>query len=205
MESKSEDTENVSQDLENLTINGASNSQRISKAQKRRNRKTTELKQRELLILEQDQTNLNGARHLEVEEIKRILKEKGLMISEIPSDGNWYVYQPILWFKLSSKCTIYYFFYSLYNAIIHRVKELDGESPTLLELRLSTANFLRENRVDFLPYLSHPDTGNMLTESQYDEYCDQVADTIAWGGEIEVSREYGVFFKLIFFQLILFI
>lgn len=78
--------------------------------------------------------------------------------------------------------------FSLYNAIIHRVQELDGKSPTLLELRVSTANFLRENRVDFLPYLSHPDTGNMLTESQYSEYCDQVADTTAWGGEIEVYQ-----------------
>lgn len=90
MDSKSENGDNLSLDLENLTVNGASNSQRISKAQKRRNRKSTQLKERELRILEQDQTNLNGARHLETEEIKRILKEKGLMISEIPSDGNWY-------------------------------------------------------------------------------------------------------------------
>ncbi|XP_065203245.1 deubiquitinase OTUD6B [Planococcus citri] len=163
MDDKSQNGDDISEDMENLAINGASQSQRISKAQKRRNRKTTQLKDRELRILEQDQTNLNGARHLETEEIKRLLKEKGLMICEIPSDGN-----------------------CLYNAIIHRVKELDGKSPTLLELRSSTASFLRENRVDFLPYLSHPDTGNMLTESQYSEYCDQVADTTAWGGEIEL-------------------
>lgn len=89
MDAKSENGDNLSDDMENLAINGASQSQRISKAQKRRNRKTTQLKERELRILEQDQTNLNGARHLETEEIKRILKEKGLMICEIPSDGNW--------------------------------------------------------------------------------------------------------------------
>jgi OTU domain-containing protein 6 len=75
--------------------------------------------------------------------------------------------------------------FSLYNAIIKRVRELEEKSPTMKELRSQTAEFLRNNLVEFLPYLSHPDTGNMLTESQYAEYCDQVADK-AWGGQIEV-------------------
>lgn len=68
------------------------------------------------------------------------------------------------------------------------MNELDKNAPTLPELRSKTADFLRENRQEFLPYLTHPDTGGMLSESQYDEYCDQVANTIAWGGEIEVSE-----------------
>lgn len=83
-------------DVENLTLNGLNSQQRISKAQKRRNKKVTQLKERELRILEQDISNLNGARHMETEEIKRILKEKGLMISEIPSDGNWYVFRVLI-------------------------------------------------------------------------------------------------------------
>lgn len=87
------------------------------------------------------------------------------------------------------------------------MKELDGNAPTLSELRSKTADFLRANRQEFLPYLTHPDTGGMLSESQYDEYCDQVANTIAWGGEIEViqsstfisSMSYLDFHSLIFF------
>ncbi len=79
----------------------------------------------------------------------------------------------------------------MYNAIVFRLKELDGTSPTLPELRSKTAEFLRENRTEFLPYLSHPDTGNMLSESQYAEYCDQVANTTAWGGEIEVKKYFN--------------
>ena len=75
--------------------------------------------------------------------------------------------------------------FSLYNAIIKRMNELNEKSLTMEELRSQTAEFLRNNLVEFLPYLSHPDTGNMLTESQYAEYCDQVADK-AWGGQIEV-------------------
>ncbi len=90
VETSSEPPEPV-QDFENLSLSGQANPQRISKAQKRRIKKVTQLKERELRILEQEIVNLNGARHLETEEIKRILKEKELMISEIPSDGNWLV------------------------------------------------------------------------------------------------------------------
>ena len=71
------------------TTNGHTTPQRISKAQKRRIKKVTQLKERELRILEQDMSNLHGPRHVETEEIKRILKEKNLMISEVPSDGDW--------------------------------------------------------------------------------------------------------------------
>ena len=56
----------------------------------------------------------------------------------------------------------------------------------MLELREKTGVVLRENKNEFLPFLSHPDTGEMLTESQYLEYCDQVAQTNAWGGQVEV-------------------
>lgn len=69
-----------------------------------------------------------------------------------------------------------------------RLKELNSgqRSITLAELRSNTSDFLQINRDEYLPYLSHPDTGNMFTESQYDEYCNQVANTSAWGGEVEV-------------------
>jgi OTU domain-containing protein 6 len=73
------------------TANGHTTPQRISKAQKRRIKKVTQLKERELRILEQDMSNLHGPRHVETEEIKRILKERNLMISEVPSDGDWCV------------------------------------------------------------------------------------------------------------------
>lgn len=65
-----------------------------------------------------------------------------------------------------------------------------------------TSDFLRENSVDFLPYLSHPDTGEMLTEQQFQEYCDQVANTPAWGGQIEVILQVeSLFFPFPYFRL----
>lgn len=47
--------------------------------------------------------------------------------------------------------------------------------------------YLKEHKSDFLPFLSHPDTGDLLTDEQYEEYCSEVVSTSAWGGEVEVS------------------
>lgn len=154
---------NLSVENENDETAGVTH-HRITKAQRRRDRKATQLQQRELSIAEQERLNIHGARNVESQDIKRLLKERNLMIHEIPSDGN-----------------------CLYNAIEHQLREKLGENtPGLYDLRQMTSEFLRENSVDFLPYLSHPDTGEMLTEQQFQEYCDQVANTPAWGGQIEL-------------------
>lgn len=62
---------------------------RITKAQRRREKKALQVKERELRITEQESENVYGSRTVELETIKNILKERGLMIQEIPSDGNW--------------------------------------------------------------------------------------------------------------------
>lgn len=62
---------------------------RITKAQRRREKKAVQLKQRELSIAEQEVQNLQGVRNVEIEQMKEILKERDLMVYEIPSDGNW--------------------------------------------------------------------------------------------------------------------
>ncbi|XP_075212409.1 deubiquitinase OTUD6B isoform X2 [Lycorma delicatula] len=137
---------------------------RITKAQRRRDKKATILKERELRICEQEIQNIHGVRNVETETVKKILKQRNLMMYEIPSDGN-----------------------CLYCAVQHQLKNEEGlGAPSVNELRQMTSKFLKENSVDFLPYLSHPDTGEMLTEAQFQDYCDQVADTPAWGGEVEL-------------------
>jgi OTU domain-containing protein 6 len=50
-----------------------------------------------------------------------------------------------------------------------------------------TGQYLKEHKPDFHPFLSHPDTGDEFTDEQYEDYCDEVAYTSAWGGELEVS------------------
>lgn len=62
---------------------------RVSKAQKRREKKAIAEKERNQKIIEQEALNVFGKRNVEIEAIKKILSERNLMIYEIPSDGHW--------------------------------------------------------------------------------------------------------------------
>lgn len=79
-------SENVSGDNSGSEHGSA---QRISKAQKRREKKATAEKERNRRIIEQEALNVFGKRNVELEAIKKILFERGLMVYEIPSDGHW--------------------------------------------------------------------------------------------------------------------
>lgn len=62
---------------------------RVSKAQKRREKKANAEKERNQKIIEQEALNVFGKRNVEIEAITKILSERDLMIYEIPSDGHW--------------------------------------------------------------------------------------------------------------------
>lgn len=62
---------------------------RISKAQKRREKKAIAEKERHQKIIEEEALNVFGKRNVEIEAIKKILAERNLLIYEIPSDGHW--------------------------------------------------------------------------------------------------------------------
>ena len=62
---------------------------RVTKAQKRRDKKSNQERERENMIIEQEKANLHGARHTETEKIKKLLAAKTLTFYEVPSDGNW--------------------------------------------------------------------------------------------------------------------
>lgn len=85
----------VTDSLNNLTVQSGDDEvpgltqHRVTKAQRRREKKTTQLKERELRIAEQEVQNLQGIRHVESLKINEILKKRDLMVFEIPSDGNW--------------------------------------------------------------------------------------------------------------------
>lgn len=137
---------------------------RISKAQKRREKKAIAEKERNQRIIEQEALNIFGKRNVEMEAIKEILSKRNLMIYEIPSDGH-----------------------CLYNAVAHQLK-INGEIPLSLDdLRTKTADHLRENMNDFLPFLSNPDSEDLLTPEEYEKYCNDVAQTSAWGGAVELQ------------------
>ena len=145
-------------------VQNEQSTQRISKAQKRRDKKANAEKERNQRIIEEEALNVFGKRNVEIQTIKKILFERGLMIYEIPSDGH-----------------------CLYNAVAHQLKVI-GETPlNFQELRIKTGIYLRENMNEFLPFISNPDSDDLLSPEQYEKYCDDVADTNAWGGAIELQ------------------
>ncbi|CAL7946879.1 unnamed protein product [Xylocopa violacea] len=137
---------------------------RISKAQKRRDKKANAERERNQRIIEQEALNVFGKRNVELQTIKKILYERGLMIYEIPSDGH-----------------------CLYNAVAHQLKIIGKAPLNVCELRTKTAMYLRENMNEFLPFISNPDSDHFLSTDQYEKYCEDVANTSVWGGAIELQ------------------
>ncbi|XP_003704017.1 deubiquitinase OTUD6B [Megachile rotundata] len=161
---ENEDTENYNNDDMKNNMQCEQSTQRISKAQKRRDKKANAEKERNQRIIEEEALNVFGKRNIEIQTIKKILYERGLMIYEIPSDGH-----------------------CLYNAIAHQLKVI-GETPlNFQELRTKTGLYLRENMNEFLPFISNPESDDFLSPEQYEKYCDDVTDTNAWGGAIELQ------------------
>lgn len=158
----------VIQNLQDIKIHETT--PKITRAEKRRSKKITQMKERQALIEEHDIKNIGGTRHIETQTLVKKLKNLGLVIFDIPSDGN-----------------------CLYSAVVHQLKEVCGKTFTVPEIRLKTSDFLKLNKDDFIPYLSHPDTGEMLTDQQFDDYCSQVANSVQWGGEIELRALSHIF------------
>ncbi|OWF43630.1 OTU domain-containing protein 6B-like [Mizuhopecten yessoensis] len=156
------DTKNDDSTSDN-TVGAASGQEekKLSKAQKRRNKKLEKDREREEEIKQQDIQNLSGARHIELQKIKEALKHQNLQIFEIKSDGN-----------------------CLYNAVNHQLEKIRKVSSNEA-LRGQVARYMKENRDDFLPFLTK-DNGDMFTEEDFEKYCQDTAHTTAWGGQLEV-------------------
>ncbi|CAL4070266.1 unnamed protein product, partial [Meganyctiphanes norvegica] len=144
---------------DNEVISDTVSTKKISKAEKRRQKKAQENREREERIKEAEKNNKYCARNLEAAKIKKILKERNLKMHEIQPDGN-----------------------CLYAAIAHQLEN----SANVASLRSVASKFLLSNRDDFAPFITDPNTGEMLTPEAYDEYCSQVEHTPAWGGQPEL-------------------
>ncbi|KAM8967376.1 deubiquitinase OTUD6B isoform 2-T2 [Pelodytes ibericus] len=142
---------------------------RVSKAQKRRERKAALEKERDERIAEAEIENLSGVRHLENQKLTHILAERQLQIKQIPSDGH-----------------------CMYRAIEHQLKERDN-GLTLSNLRSQTANYIRNHAEDFIPFLTNATTGELYSREEFEKYCAEIASTPAWGGQLELRALSHVF------------
>lgn len=154
----------VTNEFNTLTTNDLDNQPKLSKAQKRRNKKASEQKQRDADILASEEANKNGPRMLEHCAIAEILKKRQLKLHSIASDGD-----------------------CLYKAVAHQL-ELTGRGAfTVAELRNQTANYILDNKEHLIFYMTNSNTGENLTDDDFVKYCENVRDTPAWGGQIEIK------------------
>ncbi|KAK9888813.1 hypothetical protein WA026_001036 [Henosepilachna vigintioctopunctata] len=149
--------------VENGTKSDLVENPRVSRAQRRRDKKASEEKLREERILEQAERNKVGPKAMEMSSIKEVLKEMGLTLYDIAADGN-----------------------CLYCAVSHQLEVNNQESHSVIKLRKLTANFMRENKNDFIPFM-YKDSGEPVCESYFEKYCKDVASTKIWGGQLELK------------------
>jgi len=147
---------------ENDLDENSTSCQRISKAQKRREKKAAKEKERINEIERQEEENQHGARNIEAAKIKEILESRGLLLQEIPSNGD-----------------------CLFAGLVQQLRLRQVDS-SVKSLRKAATDELRGNSSDYLPFLSHPVTGDMLNEAQFDKYCNDMQQTPAWGGQVEL-------------------
>ncbi|XP_065364519.1 deubiquitinase OTUD6B [Calliphora vicina] len=138
--------------------------QRVTKAQKRRDKKAREARQREEEIKASEDDAMFAPKFVEASKLKSKMKERELALFNVPSDGD-----------------------CLYNAIRHQLLQNGLAILTVKELRSETANYIQANKDSLIPYMTHPESGDLLTDEEFQKYCDDVRDTPAWGGQIELK------------------
>ncbi|XP_038070453.1 deubiquitinase OTUD6B-like [Patiria miniata] len=142
---------------------------RISKAQKRRDKKAAQEKEREARAAE-DAANLeSSSRRIEERKMEALLAERGLRVKEISSDGH-----------------------CLYNAVQYQLG-LRGTKVSMQQLREQVSDYMQSHADDFMCFLSKPDSGDPYTLEDYEKYCRDIATTAAWGGHHEISAMTHLF------------
>lgn len=136
---------------------------RISKAQKRREKKAAEEKVRQAEILAQEKLNKDGPRSIEINAIRQLLLKRGLALHSISSDGN-----------------------CLYNAVRHQLQTTGRSVDDISILRNKTADYILANKEFLICYMINPETGNCYNDVEFEKYCSDLRSTSAWGGHIEI-------------------
>ncbi|CAK1550026.1 unnamed protein product [Leptosia nina] len=156
---------------DNSALNKEDVTTKISKAKRRRNKKIQEEREIQEQIKIQEKENRYGPRNIEKQEILKRLKPRNLQIVSITSDGD-----------------------CLYKAIAHQLHSKRNTVISTEELRKKVSCHIRTNKDDFIPFLTNPDTSEMLTDVEFDEYCEKICNTRVWGGQLEI-RALSDYFK----------
>ncbi|XP_004439938.1 PREDICTED: OTU domain-containing protein 6A [Ceratotherium simum simum] len=132
---------------------------RLSRAQRRCERRAAIERARLERIAEAEREHLASFRHDEEEKLAAILEAKNLEMKDIPADGH-----------------------CMYRAIQDQLVF----SVTVESLRRRTADYLRKHVDDFLPFFSNPETGDAYSRNDFMSYCHDIMHSAAWGGQLEL-------------------
>ena len=135
---------------------------KVSKAQKRREKKEAEERARLQRIEDDIMDSATHSRTIEANLFEKILKETSLNIFDVDPDGN-----------------------CMYNAVAISMHGHTSEE-TLHKLRAKTSDYMMEHMDDFLPFTSNSTTGDMLSAEEYKDYCKDIRETNSWGGQLEL-------------------
>ncbi|XP_064393536.1 deubiquitinase OTUD6B-like [Halichondria panicea] len=140
-------------------------SKKKSKAQKRKEKKLQEEREREERIeIGETESALNNPRLIEREALSGILGPLGLAIKDVPADGH-----------------------CLYAAVSDQLSCRVGIKASVSRLRAECSQYILTHSDEFLPYLVDPNTGDQFTQDTFLGYCEEIAHTAAWGGQLEIQ------------------
>lgn len=138
---------------------------RVSKAQKRRNAKAAKKNEQLKRIEECEKLDEHKERRIEQEKLIKILGDRHLKIYDIEADGD-----------------------CLFKAVEHQLG-LAGDSIerlTCREIREKTGRYMLDNAGNFMPFLLDQN-GDLMSLNDFQNYCDRMTTTKEWGGHLELT------------------
>ncbi|KAG3022768.1 hypothetical protein JG687_00005609 [Phytophthora cactorum] len=135
-----------------------------AKAQRKREAKKNQERERRERI-EEANKNTVSERQIEADMILAQLARHGLKIKDIPSDGH-----------------------CMYHAVADQMKQKNlpiAEMAGFQYLRKLTSEYMLAHPDDFLPFMAL-DESSTSPEDAFAIYCDRLANTADWGGQLEL-------------------
>lgn len=157
----------VEQVVESLANTGVSTAEnKITKAQKRRQKKMEEEAIREKRIEEERLEMGETDQELEEGQLHAKLEPLGLQVKEIQADGH-----------------------CMYRSVEDQLKRA-GKETSYQDLRKQAADHMREHREEFMPFvlaeLETTESESRTPEDIFATHCMEVESTASWGGQVEL-------------------
>lgn len=141
---------------------------KLSKAQRRRLRQKAR-EEEERKKHEAETAKMTDYKKIELDRMAVKLAPLGFRVHAVEADGN-----------------------CLFRACDHQLKisggneDLKLDEPAHESLRKLAAECLKKHGQDYRPYLLKDD-GSLMSEEDYEKYCDKMGSTSAWGGQAEIA------------------